>query len=36
MSTIPDVWIFAIAIAAVAIVLIIPDRHKPWWEKRRD
>lgn len=33
---IPTSWIVAIALVAVVIILLIPDRHKPPWERWRD
>lgn len=33
---IPVSVIIAIALVAAVIILLIPDRHKPWWEKKRD
>jgi hypothetical protein len=36
MTTIPTTAIIAIGMVAVVIILFIPGRHKPWWERRRD
>jgi hypothetical protein len=30
---IPTACIIATVIAAMAIILMIPERHRPWWEK---
>jgi hypothetical protein len=36
VSTIPDWLIAALFIAAIVACFLIPDRHRPWWEKRRE
>lgn len=36
MTTIPNSWIIAAFIAAIVIILFIPERHRPPWERRRD
>jgi hypothetical protein len=36
MSTIPDWAVLAICFAGAVLILLIPDRHRPWWEKKRD
>jgi hypothetical protein len=35
VSTIPNSWIIVIAIVAAVVILLIPERCRPWWEKPR-
>jgi hypothetical protein len=36
MTTIPTPAVIAILLVAAVVILMIPDRHKPWWERRKD